>query len=674
MNALESARSRLHALREELHLHAWRYHALDAPLISDAEYDRLFQELLTLEERYPELTTPDSPSQRVGGPPLEQFATVAHSVPMLSLENAFGAEDLNLFEERLRRFLKEEVTLSYVTEPKLDGLAVELVYLDGVLAIGSTRGDGINGEEITANLKTVAAIPLRLQGLAGQDFPVRLEVRGEVFIGLDDFRVLNGQRAELGDPLFANPRNAAAGSLRQLDPKVTARRPLNFYAYGVSDPSALACPDQFALLNWLGRLGFRINPHIRLCATMAEVAEQFNRLLTLRHSLPYDIDGMVVKINDFVLQRRLGTKARSPRWAVAAKFPAIQHSTRLLAVEYQVGRTGAVTPVAILEPVQIGGVTVSRATLHNEDEIRRKDLMIGDTVLVERAGDVIPAVVMVVTENRTGQERPIRMPTSCPECDHRLERMEGEAVRRCVNPLCPAQRLRALIHFTGSAGLDIDGLGKKAVEQLVEQRLVNDIPDLFRLREEQLAILPGWGERSAQNVVQAIASSRQPPLARLIAALGIRHVGEVTAQLLAQHFIGLDRLLTACESDFLDIEGIGQQAAASLIDYFQDPAVRTMLDTLIGLGLKPLEQPMHSDNALLADTLFLFTGSLSRMSRNEAKARVKGLGGQVASAISRKVTHVVLGDSPGSKLSKARELGLHLITEEDFLHLIGQAD
>ncbi|MFZ5775147.1 MAG: NAD-dependent DNA ligase LigA [Thermodesulfobacteriota bacterium] len=671
MTDQESASRRLRALREELHLHAWRYHALDAPLIPDAEYDRLFQELLGLEERFPALVTPDSPSQRVGGPPLAEFATAPHRVPMLSLENAFGPADLTLFEERLRRFLKDEaLPLSYVTEPKLDGLAVELIYENGLLVLGSTRGDGLNGEEITANLKTVAAIPLRLRS----GFPPRLEVRGEVFIGLAAFRALNDQRAEAGEALFANPRNAAAGSLRQLDPKITASRPLDFYAYGVSDPAGLPCRDQFALLAWLGGLGFKINPHVRLWNSMAEVATEFERLLALRHTLAYDIDGMVVKVNDFELQRRLGAKARSPRWAVAAKFPAIQDATRLLGVEFQVGRTGAVTPVAILEPVRIGGVTVRRATLHNEDEIRRKDLLIGDTVLVERAGDVIPAVVMAVREKRTGGEQPILMPERCPECDFPLERGEGEAVRRCANPLCPAQRLRALIHFAGSAGLDIEGLGKKAVEQLVAAGLVADIPDIFRLRPEQLAPLPGWGEKSAANVVEAIANSRRPPLSRLLAALGIRHVGEVTAQLLAQRFGDLDRLLAASEEDLLAIEGIGQQMAASLADALCDPATHAMLAELDGLGVRPAPETAPQAGAgPLAGTLFLFTGSLSRLSRNEAKARVKMLGGQVASAISRKVTHVVLGDSPGSKLAKARDLGLALMNEDEFLRLVGQS-
>lgn len=666
----EEARKRLQTLREELHLHAWRYYVLDDPLIADAEYDRLFQELLTLEEQYPELVAPDSPSRRVGGLPLGQFAPVAHNLPMLSLENAFSAEDLLAFEKKLLRFLKSDAPIAYVTEPKLDGLAVELVYEDGMFTLGATRGDGLVGEDITANLRTIPTIPLRLHG---DEFPRRLEVRGEVFIGLAGFRKLNQERAEAGESLFANPRNAAAGSLRQLDPKITAGRPLDFAAYGVSDPTSLPCRSQDELLRFLAELGFKGNPLTHLCAGIAEVADRFSVLLEMRHGLAYDIDGMVVKVNDFSLQQRLGATNRSPRWAIAAKFPASQATTRLIAVQFSVGRTGAVTPVAVLEPVQISGVTVSRATLHNEDDIRRKGLMIGDTVLVQRAGDVIPEVVKPIAEIRTGNESPVAMPTTCPECGQALLRPVGEAVSRCPNPLCPAQRVRSLIHFTGKSGMDIEGLGKKAVEQLVAQGLIKDIPDIYRLEAAQLATLKGWAPKSADNVIRAIAASKNPTLARFITALGIRHVGEVTAQLLERHFPSLERLLLAQENDFLEIEGIGLQVAASLVDYFQDPDVRGMLAELATLGVRIREPAAFpSGDRSLAGSLFLFTGALGRLSRNEAKARVKELGGQVASSVSRKVTHVVLGQEPGSKLAKARELGLPLLSEEEFLRLIGR--
>lgn len=666
-------RQRLQSLRQELNLHAHRYYVLDDPILADAEYDRLFQELLALEQQHPELITPDSPSRRVGGAPLAQFRTVPHTIPMLSLENAFDGDALVEFEERLFRFLQSREPIAYVTEPKLDGLAVELVYEDGVFTIGSTRGDGVAGEDITNNLKTIPTIPLRLLPPEGMAPPKRLEVRGEVFIGLADFKKLNAERATAKEPLFANPRNAAAGSLRQLDPRITATRPLDFFVYGVSDTTALPCTTQHELLQYLGSLGFKVNPLVHICRSIAEVVSQFALLLEKRPTLTYDIDGMVVKVNDFALQERLGAKARSPRWAIAAKFPASQATTRLLAVEFGVGRTGAITPVAVLEPVQIGGVMVRRATLHNEDELRRKGLMLGDTVLVQRAGDVIPEVVKPVLENRTGQEQPVVMPSRCPECGFPLVRIGQEAITRCPNPNCPAQRVRGLIHFTGKGGMDIEGLGKKAVEQLVSQGLIQDIPDIYRLEVAQLAGLDGWGDKSAENAVRAIQGSRTPTLAKFLAALGIRHVGEVTAQVLARHFTSLPRLLLADEADFLHIEGIGDQMAASLVDYFQDPTVREMLFRLESLGVRVQEEKQGAETrGGLSGCVFLFTGALAHLSRHEAKARIKELGGQVASGISRKVTHVVLGESPGSKLTKARELGLTVITEDEFLRLIGR--
>lgn len=669
----EEAGKRLQTLREELHLHGWHYHVLDAPLIADVEYDLLFQELLALEEQYPELITPDSPSQRVGGAPLAQFAPVAHSVPMLSLENAFAPGDLLEFEKRLHRFLKNERPLAYMTEPKLDGLAVELVYENGLFALGATRGDGLSGEDITANLRTISAIPLSLRSRQERKIPQRLEVRGEVFIGLAGFRELNQNRAMAGESLFANPRNAAAGSLRQLNPKVTAERPLDFAVYGISQPTSLPCRSQEELLHFLAGLGFKVNPLTHLCNSISEVIDRFAFICKKRHDLDYDIDGMVVKVNDFSLQQRLGATTRSPRWAIAAKFPASQASTRLIAVEFGVGRTGAITPVALLEPVQIGGVTVSRATLHNEDEIRRKGLMVGDVVLVQRAGDVIPEVVKPIVEMRTGSEQPISMPAACPQCGHALLRLAREAVSRCTNTLCPAQRIRSLIHFTGKSGMDIEGLGKKAVEQLVAEGLIKDIPDIYRLEAAPLARLKGWAPKSADNVIQAIAASKTPSLARFITALGIRHAGEVTAQLLGRHFSSLDSLLRAREEDFLEIQGIGTQVAASLADYFQDPDVLTMLAELTALGVRIQETARDpAGEGALSGSLFLFSGSLARLSRNEAKARVKELGGQVASAVSRKVTHVVLGQDPGSKLTKAKELGLPLLGEEEFLRLIGR--
>ncbi len=675
MTDRERARRRLAELREEVAFHAHRYYVLDAPLIADGEYDRLFQELLQLEETYPDLVTPDSPSQRVGAPPLAAFATVEHRVPMLSLENAFDAEDLLDFEKGLRRFLSlsDDLPLPYMAEPKLDGLAVELVYRQGVLAQGSTRGDGQTGEEITANLRTVAAIPLKLRG---EEYPEVLEVRGEVIITTTGFQHLNKQRAAAGESLFANPRNAAAGSLRQLDSRITAARPLDFYTYGVSDAAQLPCRSQSEVLAYLARQGFRINPHVKPCADLTAVIDHFRQQSELRHGLDYEIDGMVVKVDDLNLQRRLGAKARSPRWAIAWKFPASQATTRLLAVRFQVGRTGAVTPVAVLEPVSIGGVTVSHATLHNEAMIRGKDLRLGDLVLVQRAGDVIPEVVKPVMEMRTGKEQPIEMPERCPECGTTLVRSRkkdgGEkAALVCPNKRgCPAQQLRKLIHFTGKSGLDIQGLGKKVMEQLVNEGLVKDIPDIYRLRREQLTGLEGWGEVSANNALQVIEASRETTFARLIGALGIENIGEETALLLEQHFQGdLARLMAAGEEELLQIEGIGEVIAESIRDFFDLQENRRLIADLLALGFR-IGSSETGAGGELAGKVFLFTGTLAGMSRSEAKARVKDLGGQVASALSSKVTHLVCGDKPGSKLAKARELGLAILNEEDFKMLL----
>ena len=682
MPPTEKVEDRLRTLREELNFHAYRYYVLDAPLISDGEYDLLFQELLTLEEQHPELITPDSPSRRVGAAPLPQFQSVEHRFPMLSLENAFNDNDLREFEQRLQRFLKTDTAFSYMAEPKLDGLAVEIIYEQGVMTAGLTRGDGRVGEEITNNLQTIASIPLKLRQPAGKPLPSRIEVRGEVYLPIQSFRKLNEDRQQLGEPIFANPRNAAAGSLRQLDSKITAQRPLDFFAYGVGDPASLPCASQTEILQYLGALGFKINPMAEQCSNIEKAIDHFHNLDHARNNLPYEIDGMVVKVDDLALQQRLGNKARSPRWAIAAKFQATQATTRLIDIIFSIGRTGTITPVACLEPVNVGGVTVSRATLHNEDEIKRKDLRIGDTVLIQRAGDVIPEVVKPISELRTGNETPIHMPEKCPECQHPLTRIDGQAATRCPNPHCPAQRIRALIHFSGKAGLDIEGLGARAVEQLMETGLINDIPDLYRLQAQDLSALDGWGDKSAENAIAAIAESKKCPLTKFIAALGIRYVGEVTADLLARSFPGLEQLVaaTTCplaggpaqENDpLLEIEGIGEQAATSLRQYFNDPAVRSMLDQLASLGLHPLPPEQNTGELPLQGQVLLFTGSLSIFSRSEAKARVKAMGGQVASAMSKKVTILVCGENPGSKLKKAQELDIRVLDEKGFAELLG---
>jgi len=666
---IDSARLRLQHLREQLAYHAHRYYVLDDPVIADGEYDRMFHELLALEEQFPELVTPDSPSLRVGGAPLDRFAAAEHAYPMLSLDNIFDADELTAFEDKIHRYLQSDEQLTYSTEPKLDGLAVELVYEQGVLLQGSTRGDGLVGENITAQLQTIQAIPLQLMA-AGQSVPDQLVVRGEVFLPRKGFADLNRQRAARKEPLFANPRNAAAGSLRQLDPKVTAARPLSFFVYGVANISRVPCRNLNELFAWLGRIGFRVNPLVRFCDSLADVRAQYEQLQQVRHCLEYEIDGMVVKVSDFALQQRLGNTARAPRWAVAWKFPAIQATTVILDVDFQVGRTGAITPVAVLEPVQVDGAVVRRASLHNRDEIERKGLMVGDTVLIQRAGDVIPEVVKPVVEQRTGSERPIIFPDACPVCAHPLDRPAGEAITRCVNPHCPAQRVQSLIYFAGKSGLDIEGLGHRNMEQLVEAGLVADIPDIFRLRREDLAGLAGWGEKSADNALASIERAKHTSFSRLLGALGIRYVGEVTAELLARHFKSLNGLLAASKEELLAVEGIGEQAAASLVDYFSDPSTRAMLDQLLELGL--VIQPPEIGTQPLDGEVFLFTGSLRTMSRNEAKQLVKEMGGQVVSAISKRVTRLVAGEKGGSKLKKAADLGIPIIEEQEFLQLVGR--
>lgn len=667
----EKASRRLAELREQLAYHAHRYYVLADPVVSDGEYDQLFRELVTLEEKYPELVTLDSPSQKVGGTPLAEFATVKHRVSMLSLKNAFFEKEMVDFEKYLRRFLlsPDVEPIAYMAEPKLDGMAVELIYEQGLLVQGSTRGDGQTGNDITSNLRTIASIPLRLRG---DGVPKLLEVRGEVIITTSGFKQLNEQRAAAGESLFANPRNATAGSLLQLDSRITATRPLDFYAYGVGDPGNLRSRSQSEVLVFLGNAGFKINPIIKTCLNMEAVFNHFRLLAELRHGLAYEIDGMVVKVDDLGLQQRLGANPSSPRWAIAWKFPATQATTRLLEVRFQVGRTGAITPVAVLEPVSVGGVTVTHATLHNEAMIKAKDLRLGDTVLVQRAGDVIPEVVRPVVEMRNGTEQPVAMPVHCPECRQALSRSRKEdgteeAATRCTNFDCPARQLRKLIHFTGKAGLDIQGLGKKVMEQLVNAGLVRDIPDIYRLTEERLAGLEGWGEVSAHNAVQAIAASKETTFARLVGALGIKNVGEETAVLLEQHFHGDLGLLQAAEElELQQVEGIGKVVAASIQEFFEQDENRRVLIELLAMGFKAEQTETAGGDQPLAGRVFLFTGTLISMSRGEAKARVKELGGQVASALSQKVTDLVCGEKPGSKLAKARDLGLAILSEEDF--------
>ncbi len=662
----KQAAARLTELRREIDHHAHRYYVLDDPVISDGEYDRLFRELLDLEAAWPELISPDSPSLRVGGAVLAGFTTVAHRLPMLSLENVVSVAGIEDFEQRMRRFLGADAALSYVAEPKLDGLAVELVYEDGLLVLAATRGDGRRGEDISANIRTMPMIPLRLRNDKGKPPPL-LEVRGEVFMDRAAFAALNHRRFLDKEPLFANPRNAAAGSLRQLDPMIAAGRSLDFYPYGVAEADSLGLDRHSEVMLRLTDFGFKVNPHVRTCDDIAAVAAHFSRLAGLRSTLPYEIDGMVVKVDSLELQARLGVKTRSPRWAVAWKFPAVQATTVLHAVEFSVGRTGAVTPVAALKPVEIGGVTVSRASLHNVTELRRKDLRLGDTVLIQRAGDVIPEVVKAVTENRDGSQEPVTVPETCPVCGTTLELPEDEVILRCPSLACPAQKLRALAHFCGKNGLDIEGLGARAVEQLFEAGLIADVVDLFSLKKQDLETLPGWGAKSAAKAITALEKAGMTRMSRLLTALGIRFVGEVTGSLLEKHFKTIERLAAADFEQLAAIEGIGPQIAKSVVDFFADPGNRERIAALQKNGIKL--QPPDESGALLAGKVFLFTGSL-RISRSEAKTRVLELGGQVVSALSRRVDYLVCGEKPGSKRDKAIAAGVTVLSETEFIDLI----
>ncbi len=667
-NIPDDVRARVKDLREQINYHNYRYYVLDAPVVSDAEFDRLLRELQKLEEQYPDLVTPDSPTQRVGAAPLEKFETVRHRIPMISLEDAFSEDEAQEFDARLKRFLRTDDDFDYVMEPKMDGCAVELVYEQGRFTVGSTRGDGIRGENVTQNLKTIHTIPLTVLKKEAPA-PELLEVRGEVYMDLDEFKKFNEERLGRGEPPFANPRNAAAGSLRQLDPAVTAARPLKIYCYGVGEVRGRGFESHWEILNTLKIWGFRINPLIEPGRGIDAAIAYHHRIEHQRRGLPYEIDGVVIKVDSLALQERLGTKARSPRWALAYKFAPTQETTQVLDIVVNVGRTGAVTPMAVMTPVEVGGVTVSRATLHNEDEVARKDVRLGDWVLIQRAGDVIPEVVQVIKERRTGKETPFKMPERCPVCDTPLVRPAGEKVTRCPNPDCFGARTRALLHFAGKGAMDIDGLGEKIIQQLVSVGLVKDAGDLYSLTEDDLIPLERFAEKSAQNIVRAIQGSKQPPLWRLLNALGIRFVGEATAQLLARHFHGLEELTAAPVEELLQVEGIGPQVARSIRDYFDNPRNLELLEKLKKAGVKPqsAEAPAASP---LAGKTFVFSGGLEHFSREEAKAKVTARGGRVSSSVSAKTDYVVAGSDPGSKYARAQELGVTILDEAAFEELI----
>jgi DNA ligase (NAD+) len=663
----EAIRKRVDKLREEIEYHNYRYYILDHPEISDAEYDRLMRELEKIEEQNPELRSPNSPTQRVGASPLEEFEIVRHSIPMLSLANAFDESEAREFDKRVKKFLGTSEEIEYMTEPKFDGLAVELVYERGQFVVGSTRGDGLNGENITQNLRTIKTLPLQLIRRE-ISVPERLEVRGEVIMQLKRFKELNRKREERGEPPFANPRNAAAGSVRQLDPKITAERPLEIYFYALGQVRGWTFKTQWEVLKTLPKWGLRTNPYIRKCKNIEEVLDYYREMNERRETLPYEIDGTVIKVNSFDLQTRLGEIARSPRWALAFKFQPKQETTKIKDIKPQVGRTGALTPVALMEPVRVGGVEVSRATLHNQDEIDRLDVRIGDTVVIQRAGDVIPEVVQVITSKRTGAEKKFKMPSKCPVCG--AEVIKEEAIHRCIGLDCPAQLKGRIRHFASKRAMDIDGLGVKLIDQLVDKGLVKDVADIYYIKKEQLIELERMADKSAQNIIDAIEKSKTKPLSKFLYALGIRNVGETTAEDLARHFQRLDDFFRLSEEELMEVEGIGPEVAASVHRFFGEKKNRESIDRLKKAGVKVIE-PKAKEKGKLVGRAFVFTGALKDFARDEARTLVESMGATTASSVSKKVDFVVVGEDPGSKFDKAKELGIKTITEEEFKKMIG---
>jgi len=664
----DAIRQRVKQLREAIEYHNYRYYILDDPEISDAEYDRMMRQLEKLEAAYPDLRDPNSPTQRVGAPPLEEFETVTHTIPMLSLANGQNEVEVREFDQRVRRFLGADGDVAYVAEPKLDGLAVELVYERGNLVVGSTRGDGVNGENINQNLRTIKTIPL---ALIAREVPVpeRLEVRGEVYMEIEKFKELNAKREASGEPLFANPRNAAAGSLRQLDPAITASRPLNVFFYGMGEIRGYAFETHWQFLTTLPRWGLRVNPLRRGCGDIDEAIAYYDEIALKRETLAYEIDGVVIKVDNLGLQSRLGVISRNPRWALAYKFKPKQETTKVLRIIPQVGRTGAITPVAVLEPVRVGGIEITRATLHNQDEIDKKDVRIGDKVIVQRAGDVIPEVVKVVESRRTGEERRYHIPDRCPVCGADVVRLENEALHRCMGLSCPAQLKGRVKHFASKRTMDIDGLGDKLVAQLVDKGMVTDVSDLYRLSKADLVSLERMADKSAQNILNAIEASKRKPLAKFIFALGIRHVGEHMAEVLARELKSLEGFLRATEEDLLSIREIGPELAQSVVGFFGDQGNREVLRKLQKAGLSIVETAVD-ETAKLKGLTFLFTGAMESFTRDQARDLVESLGGRAASSMSKKVDYVVVGRDPGSKYERARELGITILTESQFKGMV----
>ena len=660
----QTSKLRVEELRSQINYHDYRYHVLDSPEISDAEYDALMRELRELEGRHPELITPDSPTQRVSGQPIEAFGVVEHRVPLLSLGNAFSEEELRAWFKRVTS-LAEREDIAMVCEPKIDGLAVALVYENGSFVQGATRGDGMRGENISQNLRTIRSIPLSIN----KPVPQRFEVRGEVYMTKGGFQRLNDERAAQGQPLFASPRNSAAGSLRQLDSSVTATRPLDIFLYQLGWADGQATATQWETLQWLSDLGFRINPHIKRFTDLDAVIGHVKSWEQHRDDLDYEIDGLVIKVDEFALQRALGVVGREPRWAIAFKFPPTQATTKLLDIAVNVGRTGSLNPFAVLEPVIVAHARVKLATLHNEDDIRRKDIRVGDTVIVQRAGDVIPQVVGPVVSRRSGREQPFEMPKRCPVCDTPVIRPEGEAMSYCPNRACPAQIFRLLTHFASRGAMDIEGLGESMAQQLLDSGLVKDIGDVYSLTGEQLVTLERMGEKSAENLIAGIEASKQRPLGRVLFALGIRHVGDETAELLASHFGSIAALAAAGLDDLETVPTIGPKTAQSVYEYFQDEQNRALIEKLRVAGVR-LEGATAAREGPLMGSTFVVTGSLTRWSRNEIESLIKSLGGGVGSSVTKKTSYLVAGESPGSKLTKAQEYNVAVLDEDGFRRLL----
>jgi DNA ligase (NAD+) len=671
MDRAETIR-RIEALRAEIDHHNRRYYQLDDPEVSDAEYDRLMRDLAELEASVPGLDLTGSPTQRVGAAPLEKFGTVTHLTPMLSLANAFSHEDMLEFDGRIRRLLDTEGPIGYVVELKMDGVAVNLLYEDGVLVKGATRGDGEHGEDITQNIRTIRSIPLKFKANPGIAVPARIEIRGEIYMKTEPFRRLNRRRMEAGEAPFANPRNAAAGSLRQLDPHITASRPLDFFCYGIGHVEGASFTSHWEILQTLKDWGFPVNERAVRAADIRECVAFYDKTEAGREDLPYEIDGVVVKADALALQDTLGAVSRSPRWAVACKYPPTQEQTVIKKIDWQVGRTGVLTPVAIMEPVRLSGVVVSRATLHNEYEIRKKGVREGDTVVIQRAGDVIPEVVEVILAKRPVESEPCKIPANCPHCDTKLERSDGEVALRCPNiENCPAQIKLRLVHFASRGGLDIEGMGDAMANLLVDSGTVKDPSDLYKIPRERLLTFERMGEKSTDNLLSAIDRSRKPLLDRFLYALGIRHVGEHMARVLATRFEGVEALMAATEDDLLAVQDVGPEVAAAIVSYFANPSNRRMIEKLTAAGVEPQAAAGSRTAASgpLSGKTFVFTGTLGRMTRSAAKTLALSQGGQVSETVKKGVDYVVAGADPGSKLTKAGKLGIPVIDEEQFIKL-----